>query len=163
MSTHLTAAWRSSLVMGLCCVPVGAAMGIYLLLTALGGGYGAFAIAAPVAVAAGLAGTLYWWVGVARGGHTGRWRGALAAVLGHWLGWYLLFLHAYLRHALTGSAPPVSGPIVNPLLALVGSGLYALLSLYFFGWITVPAGALMGGFLVQAQARRRGTPIDTPP
>ncbi len=164
MRPPLTPAWRASAIMGMCCMPVGLAMGIYVMRGSLGSDYGAFVFAAPVA--AFLSGTLCWWAVVARRADARRWRavmaGALAAGLGHWLCWYLLFVHAYVWNAITGAPPAVSGPIVNPLMAVAGSGLYALLSLYFFGWITVPVGALIGWGLAQLNSRQPGTSAGTP-
>jgi hypothetical protein len=40
---------------------------------------------------------------------------------------------------------------MNAVEAVAGAGVYSLASLLFVGWLTVPAGALVGGLLAHAQ------------
>ncbi|HSK79379.1 MAG TPA: hypothetical protein VLQ45_23200 [Thermoanaerobaculia bacterium] len=42
---------------------------------------------------------------------------------------------------------------MNVVQAVAAAGLYSLASLLFFGWLTVPGGAIVGGFLARAQRR----------
>ena len=146
---------RNSIPMGLLCAPVGALTGVYIASTAIGHGYGVFIIAAPVA--AFLSGTFSWWLVMARPGRHGplpaALAGALAAVIGHFLCWYLLLVALYVWHAVTGALGSPRDAPINPLLALSASGVYGAFSLLFFGWVTVPTGALLGVLLCTVQRR----------
>jgi len=156
-STCMNETFRRSLSMGLLCAPVGVVAGVYVFATATGDGYGRFVLAAPVA--AFFSGTAIWWLVMARKARssvlTGVLAGALAAVVGHFFCWYLLFAAAWVCHAVSGGCTDsLGGPPMNPLEALPAAALYAALSLTFVGWFTIPTGALLGGLLAKAQRRR---------
>lgn len=142
--------------MGILCAVVGAVVGAWVALTATGDGYEVFAAGAPVA--AFLTGTFCWWLLIARSGNFAPVRaataGALAAVLGHLLCWYLLILGSFLWYLATGSGDSLGGPPLNPLQGFPAAFVYGAFSLLFYGWVTVPAGALIGLFLSFVQSRR---------
>lgn len=80
--------------------------------------------------------------------------GALAGAVAHYLCWYLLIAGWFTCHALTGGCTGSLGdPPLNPLTAIPAAALYSAFSLLFLGWLTVSAGAMIGGVL--AAARRR--------
>lgn len=153
--------YSNSLEMGLLCAAVGGVVGVWLALTAGGAGYFAFVTAAPVATL--LSGTFWWWLLIVRTDCQHRFpavmAGMLAAVSGHILCWYFLMLGTFIWSA--AGKLTTFGPVMNPLQALPATVLYGALSLYFFGWITIPTGALLGGLLATVQARRRRTPAST--
>lgn len=108
----MTSSLRTGLPMGVICAPVGSLTGIWIATIAIGDSYGVFIAAAPAA--AFLAGTLSWWLIVARSaprtGLRGAAAGALAAFLGHFLHWYLLLAGIWLWALLIGPWETVSGP-----------------------------------------------------
>jgi hypothetical protein len=145
-----------TVAMGLLCASVGALAALLIVWVATGSGYESFFIAAPLA--AFIAGALFWWLLVARKNHHGTARGvaagALAGAIGHYICWYFFFLFAFACHAFTGGCTDSLGqPPVNPLLALGAASIYSGVSLLLCGWLTIPAGGLLGGLL--AIARRR--------
>ncbi|NJM11366.1 MAG: hypothetical protein HC889_05270 [Synechococcaceae cyanobacterium SM1_2_3] len=140
---------RKSAFMGVLCVPVGGLAGLWVAQFAVGDGYFVFVIAAPVA--AFLSGTLSWWLFVVRPRRSSWFRGALAgsfaAVLGHLLCWYILLVGAYVWHSLSGEAVAVGSAPMNPMEAITAAGIYGAFSLLLIGWVTVPAGAMLGVLL----------------
>ncbi len=141
--------------MGFLCAPVGAFVGLWVALTATGHGYGVFVGGASIA--AFLSGTFSWWLLVVR---PNRLRflpavtaGALAAVFGHFLCWYLLLVGAFFWHLATGQGHSLGSAPVNPLQAVPAAGIYGAFSLFLLGWITIPTGALLGGVLAAVQRR----------
>jgi hypothetical protein len=153
---RLLVKFRHSLPMGLICALVGGLAGLWVTTTATGDGYGVFIIAAPIA--AFLTGMFSWWLLVARPGRRSLLRGAaagtLAALLGHFLCWYLILVGAYVWYQLGGPWNAIGGPPGNPLVAIAAAGAYGAFSLLFIGWVTVPCGALLGGLLAVVQNRR---------
>lgn len=145
--------------MGLLCAAVGALTGLWISITAIGDGYGVFIVAAPLA--AFLSGCFFWWLLVLRRGRLHRVvpalaAGSLAAVFGHFLCWYLLLSGSFVWSRISGQAHPPGWAPVNPLQAVPAAGLYAAISLVFYGWVTIPAGALIGLLLALVQRRRNG-------
>jgi hypothetical protein len=140
--------------MGLLCAPVGGLVGLWISFNAIGDGYGVFVVAAPLA--AFLSGSLLWWLFVVRRGRQYRIlpavaAGAFAAIFGHFLCWYLLLVAAFFWGGVTGN----DRLSVNPLYAFPAAGVYGAFSLLFFGWVTVPAGAILGALLAIFQRRSR--------
>ena len=127
-------------------------------LIALIGAFGlALALRGAGSVAAFLSGTFSWWLLVVR---PNRLRflpavtaGALAAVFGHFLCWYLLLVGAFFWHLATGQGHSLGSAPVNPLQAVPAAGIYGAFSLFLLGWITIPTGALLGGVLAAVQRR----------
>jgi hypothetical protein len=139
--------------MGLLCAPIGLATGLYIAITAIGNGYGGFIIAAPIA--AYLSGTFSWWIVMVRPSREGlfpaAFAGGLAAVLGHYLCWYILFVGMY---ALAAARGQIDGSMTNPLQAFKAAFFFGSFSLILLGWATVPAGALLGVLLKVLERRR---------
>lgn len=145
---------KKSVPMGWLSATVGAIAATLPVATATGSGYAWFLVAAPVA--AFLTGTALWWLLLARRGRTtiplGVFAGATAGAVGHYVCWYVVLVAAAGCHALTGGCTGSLGEApMNPVEALSGAGLDSLVSLFLFGWLTVPAGAILGGFLARAQ------------
>ncbi len=152
---------KKSLAVGLFAAAIGAITGVLVAASATGSGYEWFLGAAPIA--AFLTGTALWWLIVARGGHFGTLRGvltgALAGAVGHYVCWVLFLLGGWVCHALTGGCTSSLGEApMNPLQSFAAAGLYTMFSLLFFGWLTVPAGAILGGLLTRAQRKGSTTP-----
>lgn len=132
--------------MGAVSAAVGAIVGFTVLAAATGDGYGWFVAGAPVG--AFLAGFTLWWLLVARGALVG----ALAGAVGHYCTWYVLFLSAAVCHAVTGGCTGSLGePPVGPFAAIGAAAIYSVFSLLFFGWLTIPVGAVLGGLLARTQ------------
>jgi hypothetical protein len=111
---------------------------------------GVFLLAAPAA--AFVTAALLWWQMLERSGRRtlarGTLAGSLAGALAHYVCWLALMFGAAACHAVTpGCFDSVSGPPIDPLTAFWAAGVYSLFSLYFFGWLTVPAGAAIGALL----------------
>jgi len=71
--------------------------------------------------------------------------GILVSLLAHWLSWYFWMLCHYLCFVLTGGCRGSLGETpVNPVFALAGALVFTAWSLVLLGWITAPAGALLG-------------------
>jgi hypothetical protein len=146
-------ATRSSAIVGLAYASIGALVGVWIAVAAIGKGYGVFAVFAPIA--AFLSGFLTWWSLVARS-RSYSWvrracAGALAAVLGHYICCYLVMVSAFLSQALA-FIPPIPGTSApNPFESIFWAGPLALWSLVLVGWITVPIGAAIGGVMATRQ------------
>jgi hypothetical protein len=147
---------RKSLSMGMLCALVGLVTGALVARTATGSGYGWFVVAAPLAAFA--TGTFLWWLLVARrttpSTMAGVLTGALAGAVGHYVCWLFMILGATTCNALTGGCTDsLGGPPMSVLQAFPAAGVYSFFSLLFFGWLTIPGGAILGGFLARAQGR----------
>jgi hypothetical protein len=147
---------KTSLIMGVLCalVGMGTALAIYSIST--GSGYQWFLLSAPAA--AFLTGAFLWWLLLARKGLYGTARGALtgaaAGALAHWVSWMFMLIGSNLCNALTGGCTGSLGDAPMGLLeAIPATLLFSGFSLLFFGWITVPAGALIGGLLARSQSK----------
>lgn len=111
---------------------------------------GAMLYAAPLA--AFICGLICWGICQKVRFWRGVWVGALVGLLSHPLAWYGSSLYFYL------AGEPGA---LNPLEGLGASLFYTLFSLVLVGWLTVPVGAITGGFLAYAQAKltaRQGRP-----
>jgi len=152
-----------SSAMGVLCAPIGALTALLVLANTTGSGYESLLVAAPIA--AFVAGKSSWWLLVSRKARTGLPRGvlagALAGAVGHSICWYMLLVGAFACHVTTGGCTDSLGqPPMNPLHAFAAAAGYSAFSLVFYGWLTVPAGALLGGLL--AVARRRAAGVQPP-
>jgi hypothetical protein len=150
-------ATRYSAHMGLACLPVGVLAGAWVATTAIGRGYGAFALVAPIA--AFLSGSLTWWLMIARSRYYSRLRGAsagaIAAILGHYICWYLFMVSAFFSQSTSRSPLSPGQAMPNPMEAIVWAGAPALWSLVLLGWITLPVGAVLGTLLASRQGASR--------
>lgn len=146
-----------SLQFGLLCALVGLAVGGYLSSSASGDGWGLFLACAPLA--AFLTGFGLWCRLIERKRRTrlraGILTGALAGTLAHYLCWYLMILSLYLEYLWLGTTSSLGEPPMDPLQALLGAAAFSLFSLFLFGWLTIPAGALLGWLII---LRSRATP-----
>lgn len=144
--------------MGLLSAGAGVLIGLLVSSVAIGEGYELFPVyagAAAFITASGL-----WWALLARQDTytitRGATVGAVAGTISHYLCWYLFFLGANICYWLFGGCRSSLGePPVDPVNALWGAGLFSVGSLLFFGWLTVPAGMVIGGFLAARQRGRR--------
>jgi hypothetical protein len=145
---------RHGLIMAGACAGIGLATAILIVYTATGDGYAGFLLASPIAAFATAA--LFWWWLLDRPAiHTktrGAIAGALAGAVAHYVCWLLLLLGASACHAALGACTNSlgDGPM-GPVDALWAAALYSLFSLLFFGWLTVPAGALAGALVAHSR------------
>lgn len=135
---------------GLAAGLIGAGLGLYIRSIATGQGYEWFPLYAGLAAFAVT--FLAWWLVMVRWGKRGPWAGALAGAasggLAHYVCWYLQILSANACYLATGGCLSSLGePPVDPLTGLAGALVLSLASLVFFGWVTVPVGALFGALL----------------
>jgi hypothetical protein len=145
-----------STAMGALCAAVGVFTAGLVLFTATGAGYEWLLVAAPTA--AFLSGSILWWLLMERPDRTGTARGvltgALAGTVAHYVCWLLLILASSACHAITGGCTDSLGEAPMPALyAVPAAAVYSAVSLVFYGWLTIPAGGLLGGLL--ATARRQ--------
>lgn len=129
-------------------------VGIYIQSTATGN-YGYFALAAVLA--SSIAGFLIWYFGSHRGAlrvSTGRGvlLGILSAIVGHHLTWvfqawayYTCALAFNLCRSSLGEMP------MNYAEAIIFTAPLTLFSYIFFGWLTIPVGALTGFLFARAK------------
>ena len=150
VSSLSKSALKKTLIVGGLSGLIGLLIGLYVSFVATGEGYEYFPIIAFLA-AFGTSSALFWWIAarsrtrrVARGAFTG----ALAGALSHYVCWYLLILVNNLCYWLTGGCLDSLGqPPVDLLNALWGAAVLSIPSLVFFGWLTIPLGALIGGLV----------------
>ena len=150
--------WKKSIVMGTLCAPIGVVIGLFIGLDAIGSGYEFFAVYAGAA--AFLTPTLLWRLIVARTeAYTilrGALTGAISGVLSHFVTWYLFILSSNVCYwAFGGCKDSLGEGPMNPLEGLAGAAGLSFFSLLFFGWITVPIGAILGGLLARSQRVKR--------
>lgn len=143
--------------MGLLCSVVGLAAGAAIAAFATGQGYRWFMVAAPVA--AFMAGSLFWRLVVVRPAAF-NWRrgasaGALASVLAHFLCWYLLVAGTYVTELVFQPPLPRGQGAPDLLQSVAAAGVFSAWSLALTGWLTLPAGGLLGAVLASRQRRRR--------
>jgi hypothetical protein len=69
--------------------------------------------------------------------------GILTGVLAHPVAWYLAIVWNY----ASGARTSLGDPVLNPLEGLTGCLVFAFWSLLLTGWITVPAGGILGWIL----------------
>lgn len=69
--------------------------------------------------------------------------GALTGFLSHPLAWYIASVLMW----LSGTVSSMGERTLNPIEAVFGSVIFSIFSLLFFGWLTVPVGAVVGGVL----------------
>jgi hypothetical protein len=146
---------QHSLVMGALCGVVGLGVGIVVRVNATGGGYEAFPLYASLAAL--LTGTAAWWLLVALPAAyrslRGALAGALAGLVAHYVCWYLMILGSNVCYWLWGACVGSLGePPVDPLYGLLGAAALSLGSLLLFGWLTVPAGGVLGFILARRQS-----------
>ena len=83
-------------------------------------------------------------------GRRGALAGALTGLLAHPIAWYLALVWHYLqRHTSSLGDKPV-----DPLQSFAGSLVMAFWSLLIAGWLTVPAGAIVGFLLTSSRNGR---------
>ncbi len=127
-----------------------AGLGVSLVfLRGVAAGWQVFLFCAPLA-AFGV-GFLAWSLLLARWPQPRPWAGAAAGALvgflAHPAAWYLAILYFY----FSGATSSLGEPTLDPVVGLPASLLYSALSWLAAGWLTVPAGALIGGLLAYFQ------------
>ena len=154
--------------MGAVCALVGALTGSWVAISSIGIGYGVFAVAA--ALAGLLCGAGAWWLVVVRAGRHTPWRGALAgalaAVVGHYLCWYLVLVSAFVAQAWSKTSPAHGQEVSGPIASIGWAIAPALWSLLLLGWATIPSGMLLGAWLGTHQrtvAEARGVRVNPAP
>jgi hypothetical protein len=149
-------ALNSSLTMGVLCALIGTCTALAIHWIGTGNSYQWFLVAAPAA--AFLTGAVLWWLLLARKGLYGTARGALtgaaAGALAHWVCWMFILIGSNVCFALTGGCTGTLGDAPMGLLeAVPATLLFSGFSLLFFGWFTIPAGALIGGLLARSRSK----------
>lgn len=132
----------------------GAACAFAVTFGAAGGGW--FIVPLAASLGAFLVGLVLWSRRA-----TSRWRstliGALTGGLAHPVAWYL----AILWNWATGSTSSLGEAPLDPIDGLWGCLVLSAWSLLLVGWITVPAGALVGFAIAHVSTKSKETgPID---
>lgn len=132
-----------SLVAGLAFAGAGGACAALSVAGAVGEGWRTLV---PIAAASAfVVGGAAWWQlpPRKRSPAIGAGVGALVGVVSHPVAWYGLELASW----LAGERDSLGQPTLGPAAAVPASLTFSLLSLAFVGWLTVPAGALVGALL----------------
>ena len=140
---------KHSLLFGLLCSPVGIGFGIILQNKdwgfASGDSYG-LGFISSAGIAAFLAPCFIWYIMIERRERISVSRGITVGVLGaalaHFVCWYLFILSGYIEKLYLGKSIE---NIINPLSGILAALTYSSFSLLFFGLLTLPIGALIGG------------------
>ena len=140
---------KRSLLFGLMCSPVGIGVGIFLRNNdwgvASGDGYG-LGFISSAGIAAFLAPCFIWYIMIERRERISVSRGITVGVLGaalaHFVCWYLFILSGYIEKLYLGKSIE---NIIDPLSGILAALTYSSFSLLFFGLLTLPIGALIGG------------------
>ena len=140
---------KRSLLFGLMCSPVGIGVGIFLRNNdwgvASGDGYG-LGFISSAGIAAFMAPCFIWYIMIERRERISVSRGITVGVLGaalaHFVCWYLVLLSSYIEKLYLGKSIE---NIVDPLSGILAALTYSSFSLLFFGLLTLPIGALIGG------------------
>jgi hypothetical protein len=127
---------------------IGALIGLYVSLNAIGSGYELLPFTAGLAAFGCTAGT--WWLLLDRNRKYSLWRGALAGglagIFAHYVCWYLMILAQNICYwGWGGCVSSLGDPPANPLIGFGGALVFSLWSLLLFGWLTIPIGVLAGG------------------
>ncbi|WP_051023994.1 hypothetical protein [Thiorhodovibrio frisius] len=140
----------SALRFGAVCAPVGLVVGGYAFYSATGDGWQLLPICATLAAFLTGFGLWFWLIErrQATRRRAGILTGALAGALAHYLCWYLLILSANLDYLWFGTTSSLGEPPMNPFQGLAGAAAFSAFSLFLFGWVTIPAGALLGGLMI---------------
>lgn len=121
-------------------------MGFWIWATAIGKGYEVMPVLAGTS--SFLVGTFLWWRLVSRKAKITIKRGLLTGLLtvpvSHYFTFYLYILSANVSYWILGIRGASEEPPGDPLNGIWGALGLALWSLLFFGWITVPLGAVLG-------------------
>ena len=146
---------RGALRFGLLCALVGLVIGGYAMHSAIGEGWRLLPICAALAAFLTGFGLWYWLIERRKAlrRRAGILTGALAGALAHYLCWYLLILSANLDYLWFGTTSSLGEPPMNPFQALAGAAVFSGWSLFLFGWVTIPAGALLGGLMIRRSHR----------
>ena len=142
--------------LGFFCSPVGVAIGAYIaIIAAPGRGYDLLPFFAGIS--AFITPQLFWWLIVERKKRYqkkyGIIAGGLSGFFSHYLCWYFLIVYYYISYQVTGQGVTAGGPPIDPLNALWGVWALSFWSLLFFGWITIPIGAIIGGIISVKQVK----------
>ena len=140
---------KRSLLFGLMCSPVGIGVGIFLRNNdwgvASGDGYG-LGFISSAGIAAFMAPCFIWYIMIERRERISVSRGITVGVLGaalaHFVCWYLFILSGYIEKLYLGKSIE---NIIDPLSGILAALTYSSFSLLFFGLLTLPIGALIGG------------------
>jgi hypothetical protein len=146
--------------MGALCLPVGLVVGLLVGSDAIGDGWEYFFC--YTTAAAFLAPALIWRLLVEKRRKMGTLRyllaGALSAAAAHYLSWYFMIIGENVDYWLLGGPGSSLGNApIDPLNGVWGAMVYSLYSYVFWGWLTLPAGALIGLFV----GRRRNPASST--
>lgn len=151
--------WQS-FTAAVCFTPVGVLCSVFVLSLSSpderGEGWREFPLHAGAA--AFLTTLVVWWLQVARPGKPGVLRGAVAGLvsglLAHPVTWYVMICWNWALILLSiRTDPSGDGDLLNPLTGLLGAFALSLWSVILMGWITVPAGALVGALVGGWQGR----------
>ncbi len=107
-------------------------------------------ILAPFAgLAAALCAALLWYFWILSRKNQKRWQGALAGglvcLIAHPVAWYLLILYNF----FFGEGSSLGDDPIGPIDGLWGAFVFSFWSLLFYGWLTLPIGAICGALLIR--------------
>lgn len=139
-----------SCVMGAMCALIGLLVGARFM-DAPGEGWRSLPLLAGLSAFA--SGTLCWWVFVARYSQSNVGRGVLAgvvaALIAHYGTFYLLIVKQNIAYWSSGSVSSLGEPPVDLVRGITGAAALTFFSYLFVGWLTIPAGATIGGLFAQ--------------
>jgi len=147
-SAQMKTSTKRSLIFGLLCSPVGVALGVYTRITATGD-YSEFPYFSSFS--SFIAPTISWYFLVEKRNDFSRLSGAkagcAAAVSAHYITWYTSIVVGNIQYWIFGMRVTTLDEVpIDVISGLLGVLSYTLFSLVLFGWLTLPAGALIGSY-----------------
>jgi hypothetical protein len=156
---------RRSLIFGILCCLVGLAVGGYVAYTAIGEGYETFPLHAGAAAL--VTSALLWWLIMERPQRhsvvSGVLVGAFSGLLAHHVCWYFQLIEFnvgyWIFHNAAKYASSLGEQPIDLLTGILAAWMFTFWSWLFYGWMTVPAGGLIGGLYAWVLYHRRDTRI----
>lgn len=155
---------RRTLVLGVLCAGLGAAIGFGISSDAVGQGWDRLTYYA--AVAAALTSMPLWWLIMERRQRFGAVRGVLTGAVGgllaHYPCWYLVILGQYVSYRyLKYLGSSITEVPTDPFEALGGAFILSFWSWLLFGWLTAIIGAIaVGAYAWNVNRRLRSVHLD---
>ena len=148
---------KESLPFALMAASLGLGVGLLIQKIAIGDYSGFFYFSATSAFVSSY---VIWYFLMEKGHHRSLIRGMVAGminvIVAHYLCFYFFLLKANIEYWVFGmEIHPLGGPPIDPLLGIEASALYATISYLLIGWLTIPAGTLLGVFYTRWLRNRR--------
>lgn len=146
---------KSSIIYGITCSLVGIAVGLHVAFTAVSAGYESFP--ATAGLASFLSAFTLWYLLFESRENPIPFAitGILTVLLAHYLTFYIELVRANICfHAFNSCKSSLGEAPMNLLQAIWGSAVFSFMSLFIYGWVTIPAGILIAFIFKKVRKRR---------